>query len=156
MRRLAAFLCVLGQPGLAQGFDQAVVELFADDPARYRAVIEGFQAALRASDAAAAAGFVDYPIEVEVGGDERIVRGPADFAAHFAEIVTPDIAAAVQPSRLSQPASQSWNALTEPIPGAASSATGWMATTRTSGVAQPASRQTPDTQTSPRPSITPW
>ena len=96
MRRLAAFLCVLGQPGLAQGFDQAVVELFADDPARYRAVIEGFQAALRASDAAAAAGFVDYPIEVEVGGDERIVRGPADFAAHFAEIVTPDIAAAVQ------------------------------------------------------------
>ena len=62
----------------------------------------------------------------------------------------------MQPSRLSQPTSQSWNALTAPTPGAVSSATGWIAITFTTGSAQAASAQTPDTQTSPRPSITPW
>ena len=95
MRLLAAIVWALGAPALAQDFDAAVRELFGDDPARYRAVIEGFQAAVRAGDGAAAAGFVDYPIEVEVDGDERIVRDAADFAAHFEAIVTPEIAAAV-------------------------------------------------------------
>src|SRR5262245_57679673 len=96
MRRLvAAVLCTIGAPGGAQDFDQAVRELFGDDPGRYRAVIEGFQAAVRAGDGAAAAGLVEYPIEVEVDGEVRIVRDPADFAAHFDAIVTPEIAAAV-------------------------------------------------------------
>ena len=62
----------------------------------------------------------------------------------------------MQPSRLSQPATQSWNAFGEPTPAGASSATGWMAITRISGLAQAASGQMPDTQTSPWPSITPW
>ena len=95
MRLLAAIVWALGAPALAQDFDAAVRELFGDDPARYRAVVEGFQAAVRDGDGAAAAAFVDYPIEVEVDGDERIVRDAADFAAHFEAIVTPEIAAAV-------------------------------------------------------------
>ena len=95
MRLLAAIVWALGAPALAQDFDAAVRELFGDDPARYRAVVEGFQAAVRDGDGAAAAGFVDYPIEVEVDGEERIVRDAADFAAHFEAIVTPEIAAAV-------------------------------------------------------------
>ncbi len=95
MRVLAAIVWALGAPALAQDFDAAVRELFGDDPARYRAVVEGFQAAVRDGDGAGAAAFVDYPIEVEVDGDERIVRDAADFAAHFEAIVTPEIAAAV-------------------------------------------------------------
>ena len=79
----AAILCAIGTPGPAQDFDAAVRELFGDDPARYRAVIEGFQAAVRAGDGAAAAAFVHFPIEVEVAGERRIVRDAADFAAHF-------------------------------------------------------------------------
>ena len=102
MRRLAAILCAIGLPALAQDFDQAVRDLFNDDPDRYRTVIEGFQAALRDGDAAAAAGFVEYPIEVEVGGDKRIVRDAADFAANFDAIVTPEIAAAVQDEPLTE------------------------------------------------------
>ena len=98
----AAILCAIGAPALAQDFDQAVRDLFGDDPARYRAVIEGFQAAVRAGDGAAAAGFVAYPIEVEVGGERRVVRDAADFAARFAEIVTPEIAAAVADEPLSE------------------------------------------------------
>ena len=52
---LAAIVWALGAPALAQDFDAAVRELFGDDPARYRAVVEGFQAAVRAGDGAAAA-----------------------------------------------------------------------------------------------------
>jgi len=103
MRRLvAAALCAVGAPGAAQDFDAAVRDLFGDDPARYRAAIEGFQAAVRAGDGAGAAGFVQYPIEVEVDGEERIVRDPADFAAHFDAIVTPEIAAAVADEPLTE------------------------------------------------------
>jgi hypothetical protein len=102
MRWLVAILWALGAPALAQDFDQSVRELFGDDPERYRAVIEGFQAAVRDGDGATAAGFVEYPIEVEVAGDKRIVRDAADFAAHFAEIVTPEIAAAVEDQPLAE------------------------------------------------------
>ena len=63
---------------MAQDFDQAVRELLRRRPGALPRVIEGFQAAVRAGDGAAAAAFVDYPIEVEVGGDKRIVRDAAD------------------------------------------------------------------------------
>lgn len=95
MRRLAMMLCLLGGGAAAQGFDQAVRDVFDDDPTAYRWVIERFQAAVRDGDGAAAAALVDYPIEVEVGGRARVIRTPSDFAAGFAAIVTPEIAAAV-------------------------------------------------------------
>ena len=98
----AAILCAIGTPGPAQDFDAAVRELFGDDPARYRAVIEGFQTAVRAGDGAAAAAFVNFPIELEVAGERRIVRDAAEFAAHFDAIVTPEIAAAVADEPLSE------------------------------------------------------
>jgi hypothetical protein len=102
MRRLVAVFWAVAASASAQDFDAAVRELFGDDPEPYRAVIEGFQAAVREGDGAAAAGFVRYPIEVEVGGEERIVRDAAEFAAHFAEIVTPEIAAAVKNEPLAE------------------------------------------------------
>ena len=96
MWRLAAILLAIGAPAMAQDFDQAVRELLGDDPARYRAAIQGFQDAVRAGNGKAASAFVTYPIEVEVGGNSRIVRDAADFAAHFDEIVTPEVASRIQ------------------------------------------------------------
>ena len=46
MRRLIAMLCTLAVPALAEDFDQAVRDLLGDDPARFRAAIEAFQAAI--------------------------------------------------------------------------------------------------------------
>ena len=74
----AAAGLVLASPALAQeqDFDQAVREVLGGDPAAYRRVIEGFQAAVRDGDADAAAALVSYPIGVSIGGKEVTIRTP--------------------------------------------------------------------------------
>ena len=100
MRLRAALLAVcLAGPVLAQDpgptTDQAIRDVLGGDPAEYRRVVEGFQAALRDGDAKAAAAFVSYPIGVTVGGRSVSIPDAAAFIADYARIVTPEIAAAV-------------------------------------------------------------
>lgn len=90
-----AFAALSGAaPAFAEDFNTAVGALLGD-PASYRQVIEGFQAAVRSGDGKAAAGLVHYPISVDVGGRKIVIRTADDFAARFSTIVTPQIARAV-------------------------------------------------------------
>lgn len=87
-------LCV-GFPAWADEFDDAVRGTLGGDPAAYRQVIEGFQAAVRNGDGKAAAALVSYPITVEIGGKKVAITDAGAFAARFSDIVTPGIAGAV-------------------------------------------------------------
>lgn len=84
----------------AQALDSAVIQVLGGDPAAYRQVIEGFQAAVREGDAAKAATFVDYPLTVLIDGHKRQISGTGDFVANYAGIVTPRIAAAISGEKL--------------------------------------------------------
>lgn len=93
---LASALCLPADLAWADGdFDRAVRDLLGGDPAAYRTVIATFQKALQTGDAATAATLVHYPIDVEVDGEKRVVRGPAEFAAAYQRILPPDLVAAV-------------------------------------------------------------
>lgn len=100
IRRILAplvFFALCG-PGSAQAgadFDQTVRELLGGDPAAYRETIKSLQKALQSGDAATAAMLVQYPIEVEIDGERRVIRGPAEFAAAYQLILPADLVAAV-------------------------------------------------------------
>lgn len=92
---LSLALCAAA-PLAASEVDDRIRDVLGGDPAEYRRVVEGFQAALRAGDGAAAAAYVIYPIEVRSGPTPVVVPDAAAFAANCAAIVTPEVAAAVQ------------------------------------------------------------
>jgi hypothetical protein len=100
MRLRAALLAVcLAGPVLAQDpgptTDQAIRDVLGGDPAEYRRVVEGFQAALRDGDAKGAAAFVSYPIDLTIAGKPVSIPDAAAFVADYARIVPPALAAAV-------------------------------------------------------------
>jgi hypothetical protein len=74
--------------------DQAIDEALGDHR-QYRAVIEGFQQAVAAHDADAAAELVDYPISVTIDGGEVTLNDANAFARRYDEFMTPAITTAI-------------------------------------------------------------
>ncbi len=87
----AAFIAVASTSALAQS------------PDTYRQAFDAIQQAVAEGDSTAFAGWVSYPIEVMADGQPMVIGDAGEFAAHYAAIVTPEIAGAV--------ADQSFNAL---------------------------------------------
>lgn len=65
------------------------------DHTRYRTVIEQFQKAVAAKDAAAVAMLVQYPFVATIDGKKVTVKDPAGFVSRYDKIVTPPIADAI-------------------------------------------------------------
>ena len=74
--------------------DQSIDNVLGDH-AVYRQVIADFQAAVAASDAAAAAKLVHYPISVEIGGKHAVLKDASGFIKNYDKFMTPDIAKAI-------------------------------------------------------------
>ncbi len=97
-----AVACAMS-PLAASEVDDRIRDVLGGDPAGYRLVVEGFQAAVRAGDGAAAAEYVIFPIVVRSGPAPVEIADAAAFAANYDAIVTPQVAEAVQ--------DQPWDAL---------------------------------------------
>jgi hypothetical protein len=69
--------------------------VFAQSPDTYRQAFDAIQQAVSEDDAAAFADWVTYPIEVNVAGEDMVIGDAAQFAEHYEDIVTPEIADAV-------------------------------------------------------------
>jgi hypothetical protein len=74
--------------------DRAIDEALGDHR-QYRAVIEGFQQAVAAHDADAAAELVDYPISVTIDGGDVTLDDANAFARRYDEFMTPAITTAI-------------------------------------------------------------
>ena len=78
--------------------DQAVndsIDSNLGDHTRYQAVIQELQAAVAADDAAKVASLVQYPIGVDIGGKNTVLKTEKDFVARYQELMTPDIRKAI-------------------------------------------------------------
>ena len=93
---LAAFLGA-SLPAFADdaAMNKAVDAALGDHTA-YRTLIDTLQTAIKAHDAAGVAALVAYPIGVTIKGKKITIKTAKDFVAHYEDIVTPAIAAAVQ------------------------------------------------------------
>lgn len=92
------------QPDVATGTagDAAVDKAIDDnlgDHARYRPVIEAFQAAVSAGDAAAVAALVHFPIGVEIDGKRVVLHDAKSFVARYDAFMTADIKQAIVGTR---------------------------------------------------------
>lgn len=65
------------------------------DHAKYESVIKQFQQAVAANDAAAVAGLVDYPISVDINGNDTVINDAETFVARYGEFMTPEISKAI-------------------------------------------------------------
>jgi hypothetical protein len=80
---------------LAAVFALSPAASFAQSPDTYRQAFDAIQQAVAEGDSTAFAGWVSYPIEVMADGQPMVVGDAAEFAAHYAAIITPEIAGAV-------------------------------------------------------------
>jgi len=71
--------------------DQAIDDVLGDH-ARYRVVIDAFQRAVIAKDAAGVSTLVDYPFTAWIGDDKKTIADAKAFVAHYDKIMTPPIA----------------------------------------------------------------
>jgi hypothetical protein len=71
------------------------------DHQRYRDVIDALQSAVGAGDAARVASLVEYPISVDIGGKETILKDEKEFAARYSDFMTADISTAITGTRYS-------------------------------------------------------
>lgn len=71
------------------------------DHARYRPVILEFQSAVAAGDASRVAALVNYPLGVDIGGKNTVLKNEKEFVARYAEFMTPDISKAIVETKYS-------------------------------------------------------
>lgn len=76
-------------------FVLTTTSVFAQSPDTYRQAFEAIQQAVAEGDATAFADWVSYPIEVVADGEPMVIGDAAQFADHYEDIVTPEIAQAV-------------------------------------------------------------
>jgi len=85
-------------PGGDTAADTAVddaIDSSLGDHQRYRPVIDAFQAAVAADDAAKVAALVHYPIGVDIDGKPVVMKNEQEFVARYAQFMTPDIRDAI-------------------------------------------------------------
>lgn len=95
---IVALSLALATPVIAQTADEVSgsIETIFGDAKSFEAAFTSIQGAVRDRDAAAVAGWVEYPITVNPGtGDELVVENAEDFVAHYDDIVTDDVFSAV-------------------------------------------------------------
>lgn len=80
---------------LATLIAMAAPAALAQEADTYRQAFDAIQQAVAASDGVALAEWVSYPIEVKSTAKPLAIADAAEFAAHYSEIVTPEIADAV-------------------------------------------------------------
>lgn len=69
--------------------------VFAQSPDTYRQAFDAIQQAVSEGDATTFADWVSYPIEVTADGEDMVIGDAGQFAEHYNDIVTPEIADAV-------------------------------------------------------------
>ena len=69
--------------------------VFAQSPDTYRQAFDAIQQSVAEGDATTFASWVSYPIEVTADGEAMVIGDAAQFAEHYQDIVTPEIAGAV-------------------------------------------------------------
>ena len=69
--------------------------VFAQAPDTYRQAFDAIQQAVSEGDAVAFADWVSYPIQVTADGTDMVIGDAGEFADHYDEIITPEIAQAV-------------------------------------------------------------
>lgn len=79
----------------------ASIDSALGDHTRYRPVIQDFQAAVAAGDASRVAALVHYPIGVDIGGKNTVLKNENEFAARYREFMTPDISKAIVETKYS-------------------------------------------------------
>ena len=90
-------LCLSIVPAFAQSDadTDAAIDSVLGDHAQYREAFDALQAAVAEGDKTAFAEWVSYPITVLAAGEETAIGDAAEFVAHYDDIVTAGIAAAV-------------------------------------------------------------
>ena len=84
----------IGDPAADQAVSDAIDSSLGDHQ-RYRPVIDAFQAAVAANDAARVATLVHYPIGVDIDGKPVVLKNEQEFVARYAQFMTPDIRDAI-------------------------------------------------------------
>ena len=102
MRRLAPFALVvaalLAQPALAQSeadMDAQIDQVLGDHAAFHDALV-ALQAAIASEDAEAVAEYIPIDTAINIDGDEVTYSSPEEFVSAYHDIVTPEIADAIQ------------------------------------------------------------
>jgi len=80
---------------LAAALVLTTTSVFAQSPDTYRQAFDAIQQAVTEGDTVAFADWVSYPIEVKAAGADLVIGDATEFAEHYGEIVTPEIAQAV-------------------------------------------------------------
>ncbi len=98
-------LCLSIVPALAQSEadTNAAIDSVLGDHTQYREAFDALQTAVTEGDKTAFAEWVSYPITVLVAGEEKSIGDATEFTAHYDDIVTAAIAAAVM--------DQAWDSL---------------------------------------------
>lgn len=78
--------------------DNSIDDLLGDHT-RYKAVIESLQQAVAASDSAAVAALVSYPIDVQINGRKTTLNDEQAFIAEYDKFMTPALAKAITDTR---------------------------------------------------------
>lgn len=65
------------------------------DHSQYESAIATLQKAVAAGDASTVAGLVDYPISVEIKGNDTIIKSADMFVARYSDFMTPEISKAI-------------------------------------------------------------
>ena len=85
-------------PAVAADGDKAVndaIDSNLGDHTKYQAVITKLQTAVAAGDAAKVASLAQYPIGVDIGGKNTVLKSEKEFVARYKEFMTPDISKAI-------------------------------------------------------------
>lgn len=85
-------------PAVAADGDKAVndaIDSNLGDHTKYQAVITELQTAVAAGDASKVASLAQYPIGVDIGGKNTVLKSEKEFVARYKEFMTPDISKAI-------------------------------------------------------------
>jgi hypothetical protein len=95
---LACAFALAGPPAAGQSREEVNRRLDAlfGDHRLYEAFLRALKQAVAGADAPAVAAMVSNPLGIGVGGDRVTIRSQEEFLARYEEIVTPDVASAIE------------------------------------------------------------